>query len=235
LNHGRVAIVHGILLGVSLILFGALVLQVIIDPKGIGLEETTDYLRDEIPGNFILIIPGFSAIIFSLLLVRTWSSFHRMKDLRYKMAFYLYHSKVNKDDIIPLDHLARVAVCSIAEITGTLEEMINKGELKGIVNRKKGLYIHKGLTKRTMRILQALPPAKTEMLSNVKRWALQGASAYESSVDHTELEPVNIEELPSVTEEIHQRKGEKNTPCPGCGKMNRAEDHFCTYCGEVID
>jgi hypothetical protein len=233
LNHGTRATIGGILLVIFLLIFIMLVLQVAVDPKGIGLEEQTDFLREELLGNLILISPGVISIIFALLLVWVWSSYNKEKDLRYKMAFYLYHSKVNKDDIIPLDHLARVAVCTVVEIATTLERMINKGELKGIVNRKKGLYIHKGLTKRTMRILQALPPAKTEMLSNVKRWALKGASAYEEEID--ELEPINIEELPSATEEIRIKSKEKTIPCPSCRKMNRPSDHFCTYCGEVVD
>lgn len=235
MNHGIRAIIAGIFLLLFLGIFTTLVLQVAIDPKGIGLEEYTDSLRDDILGNVILISPGIISILIALVLINIWTSYNKMKDLRYKMAFYLYHSKVNRDDIIPLDHLARVAVCRLTEICETLERMIMKGELKGIVNRSKGVYIHKGLTKRTMMILQALPPAKTEMLSNVKRWALKGASAYENEEELEELEPIDIEELPSVTEEIHSMKKEKNIPCPDCGKHNRPGDHFCTYCGEVID
>ena len=234
MNHGRAGAFVGTLFGISLLIFFSFVTQVILDPKGVGLEEMTDLLKEDLLGNFILLIPGLFSIIFAIMLVSLWFSSQKWKDLRFKMAFYLYHSKVQKDQIIPLDHLARVGVSTIPEISTTLERMIAKDELKGIVDHDKGLYIHKGLTRRTMKILTALPPARVNQLDDIRQWALKGAEGYSIDDDVEELEPFEIEELPSATNSLNNRGSEAKVPCPDCGKMNRIKDHFCTYCGEVM-
>lgn len=233
MNVKPLAVVFSILLFISLSIFTGLVVLVMINPDSGSWETAVEFLRDNVVGNIIILIPGLFSILYLGILVALYFHGQKQKDLRYKMAFYLYHSKVQKDDVIPLDHLARVAVCTIKDIERTLGNMIAKNELMGLIDNEKKVYIHKGLTKRTMRILTALPPARKQQLDSVKRWALKGAEAYEDMLE--ELEPVEIEELPSVTDEINSNKVERNVPCPSCGKMNSRRDHFCTYCGEVID
>ena len=233
MNVKPLAVVCSILLLISIAIFSGLVILIIINPDSGTAEVIVELLRDNVLGNIVILIPGLFAIFYLIILVGLYFHHQKQKDLRFKMAFYLYHSKVQKNDVIPLDHLARVAVCTMKEITRTLSLMIAKNELMGLIDREKNVYIHKGLTKRTMRILTALPPARKQQLDSVKQWALKGAEAYEDMLE--ELEPVDIEELPSVSEEITNKKTEKNVPCPTCGKMNRRKDHFCTYCGEVIE
>jgi hypothetical protein len=236
LNYGRAGALLGTLFGLSILIFIALVLQVAIDPKGLGIDEITDFLRENILGNLMILIPGLLSIFLAGGLVALWFNMQKWKDLRYKMAFYLYHSKVQKDQIIPLEHLAKVAVSTMQEITITLQRMISLDELKGLVDETKGVYIHKGLTRRTMRILTALPPARLQQLDDVKRWALKAAEGYSMDEEGLEeLEPVDISDLPPISEKISLKEVGEKRPCPDCGKMNRVSDHFCTFCGEVID
>ena len=233
MNVKPLAVVFSMLLFLSVSIFTGLVTLIIINPDSGTPELMVEFLRDSTLGNIIILIPGLFSILYLVLLVALYFHHQKQRDLRYKMAFYLYHSKVQKNDVIPLEHLAKVAVCTVPDIKKTLSSMIAKSELIGLIDREKNVYIHKGLTKRTMRILTALPPARKDQLDSVKRWALKGAEAYEDMLE--ELEPVDIEELPSITEEIHTRKSEKTVPCPTCGKKNLVKNHFCTYCGEVID
>ena len=235
MNNRLVSIILTIFFIISLSAFLFLVLALLMDPTEGALSDLVSLMKDSPAGSLIVIAPGLLSIVFAISLVALYSNSLKWKELRFKMAFYLYHSKVQRDEIIPLSHLARVAVCKVPEIERTLNRMISLDELKGIVDEERGIYIHKGLTRRTMRILTALPPARVHQLDDVKQWALKGASAYAPGESLEELEPVEIEELPSATEDLMKRRSERTVPCPVCGRLNREGDHFCTFCGEVID
>ncbi|MFW3145634.1 MAG: hypothetical protein ACMUIE_02345 [Thermoplasmatota archaeon] len=200
------------------------------------MEDFQNLLIDSAAGWTLLFMPGVISLISIIMVFIAWLIYVKWKDLRYKMAFYLYHSKVRYGDRIPLSHLAKVAVCSVPEIVRTLELMIDRKELKGEVSRAEGVYIHKGLTRRGLRFLKALPPAKLNQLKSAQKWALDGHvwAGERDGIEHDipELEEVEREELPPI--EISKKLERKKVPCPHCGRMNIADHHFCTYCGEVI-
>jgi hypothetical protein len=202
---------------------------------GFPIEPSvTEFFIETAPGMLLMLFVGMLALGLSILMVVFWEMDNKWKDLRYKMAFFLYHSRVKNGDRIPLQYLAKVAVCSLFDITKTLENMIARNELKGIVDRERGIYIHKGLTRRGMKFLVALPPAGVSGLQEVKKYALKGhVWNEEGEEDIEELEEVEIEELPSAQEILEKRERHK-VKCPHCGRMNIKEHQFCTFCGEVI-
>ncbi|MGA1819444.1 MAG: PCI domain-containing protein [Thermoplasmatota archaeon] len=209
------------------------------------LEEVSDFFMEDPMGWALIMFVGFIALLFSILMVAFWTMDMRWKDLRYKMIFFLYHSKVKYNERIPLQYLARVGVCDTEQITQVLENMIARGELKGIVDREEGVYIHKGLTRRGMKVLIALPPAGMTGLKEVKKWALKGHTWEDEEgegdiEDLEELEEVDeVEELEEVEEqdmvgELLKKKDKHKIRCPHCGRMNIKDHQFCTFCGEVI-
>jgi hypothetical protein len=199
---------------------------VVIEPK------TTDFFVDTTLGLILILFVGIVALTFFVMMVVFWEMDNKWKDLRFKMAFYLYHSRVNRNDKIPLAYLARVGVCTINDISTTLENMVARNELKGIVDREEGIYIHKGLTRRGMKVLAALPPAGVSGLNQIKQYALKGPN-WEDDDNIEELEEVELEELPSPGTIFEKRKTNK-VACPHCGRMNVKEHQFCTFCGEVV-
>jgi hypothetical protein len=206
---------------------------------GVAVEpNTTDFFVENPLGWFIIFMTGGFALVFSIVMVIFWMTDMKFKDLRYKMAFFLYHSKVKNGERIPLPYLARVAVCTEPEITQTLNIMIAKDELKGRIDEEERLYIHKTLTRRGMRFLMALPPAGVRGLKEVRKWALKGhvwgaGNEEEDDFEYVEeLEEMDAEELPPALEII--QKSKEKLPCPHCGRMNIKDHQFCTFCGEVI-
>jgi len=209
------------------------------------LKDVSDFFVDNPIGWGLIMFVGFIALLFSILMVAFWTMDMRWKDLRYKMVFFLYHSKIKHNERIPLQYLARVGVCDTEQITQVLENMIARGELKGIVDRDDGVYIHKGLTRRGMKVLIALPPAGVTGLKEVKKWALKGHTweDEEGDGDLEELEEIEeleeledideIEELDTVSE-LLKKKDRHKIKCPHCGRMNIKDHQFCTFCGEVI-
>jgi hypothetical protein len=199
------------------------------------LEDLSDFLVETVLGNAVVATIGLSTILLSIGLLLSWLNAQKWKDLRYKMAFYLYHSRVKKGQMIPLDHLAKVALCSYGEICETLEMMIGRGELKGLVDREKRLYKHLGLTRRGIKFLMALPPAKLDGLDDVKRMALKGAVWEGQYGDGNLLEAREPERLPTARAEEAKSSGEGKVTCPYCRKATPSHTHFCTYCGEEFD
>lgn len=228
----------GIIAIFSIISFIILVLLFMAGAFDIGLlpKITEFFVKDAIGWSLIFFV-GISALFSSIIMVAIWLVDMKFKDLRYKMAFFMYHSKVSKGDHIPLQYLANVAVCTVTEITKTLDLMIAKGELKGKIDLEEREYIHLGLTRRGMKFLMALPPAKVQGLDDVKTWALKGhvwgdgdiPDGMEAVEELDELEP---EELPPAKEVLQKHKDK--VPCIHCGRMNIKDHHFCTFCGEVI-
>jgi hypothetical protein len=202
---------------------------------GFPIEPSvTEFFVETLLGLILMIFVGIVGLTFSILMVMFWEMDNKWKDLRYKMAFFLYHSRVKNGDRIPLQYLAKVGVCSLVDITKTLENMISRNELKGIVDKDKGIYVHKGLTKRGMKFLVALPPVGMSGLQEVKQYALKGHTwNKEGDEDIEELEEVELDELPSAQEILEKRERHK-IECPHCGRMNIKEHQFCTFCGEVI-
>ncbi|MFO8050791.1 MAG: hypothetical protein R6V01_03735 [Thermoplasmatota archaeon] len=197
--------------------FGAVFLE--------GIQET---IMETSLGWLIILFPGIITLISVVMLGVAWMLSMKWKDLRYKMAFFLYHSKVNNGDRIPLEYLAKVAVSSEPEIKRTLEMMIERKELKGEIDEEERVYIHRGLTKRGMKFLKALPPAKLNQLKDVRIWALKGAEwEVKEDAGIGELEGEETDDLPAVK----SREGEE-IACPNCGRMNVRNHHFCTFCGE---
>ncbi|MBN1390133.1 MAG: hypothetical protein JXA22_05770 [Candidatus Thermoplasmatota archaeon] len=198
-----------------------------------ALRDVSVFFVDETIGWILIMITGLIALIFSVLWVAFWMMDMKWKDLRYKMVFFLYHSKVSNNERIPLEYLARVGVCGVDEITKTLENMIARGELRGIVDRDEGVYIHKCLTRRGMKILMALPPAGVSGLKEVKKWALK-EHTWEDEAEYVELE--ELEEVEEVGPYDHMtlKKDHNRVKCPHCGRMNVSEHQFCTFCGEVM-
>jgi hypothetical protein len=217
----------------ALIFTVALLILHILDTS--PLKDLSGFLVDEALGNAVVGTLGLTCIILSIGLLLSWLNDQRWKDLRYKMAFYLYHSRVKKGQMIPLDHLAKVAICSFDEICETLEMMIGRGELKGLVDRDKRLYKHLGLTRRGMKFLMALPPAKLDGLDDVKRMALKGA-VWDGSYGNLDLlEGREPESLPIARPEEPVSSVNDKRVCPYCRKATPSHTHFCTYCGEEFD
>jgi hypothetical protein len=202
---------------------------------GFPIEPSvTEFFVETLLGLILMIFVGIVGLTFSILMVMFWEMDNKWKDLRYKMAFFLYHLRVKNGDRIPLQYIVKVGVCSLVDITKTLENMISRNELKGIVDKDKGIYVHKGLTKRGMKFLVALPPVGMSGLQEVKQYALKGHSWNEGDGEEIdELEEIDLEELPSA-HELLRRKDRHKVECPHCGRMNIKEHQFCTFCGEVI-
>jgi len=205
---------------------------------GVTIEpDTGEFLVSNPLGWFIIFMTGGFALGFSIVMLLFWMTDMKFKDLRYKMVFFLYHSRVKNGERIPLPYLARVAVCNEPEITKTLNIMIAKDELKGRIDEEEMVYIHKTLTRRGLRFLMALPPAGVSGLREVKKWALKGHSWGPGEEGNDldpieELEEMEAEELPPALEVIE--KNSDKVPCPHCGRMNIRDHQFCTFCGEVI-
>ncbi len=199
------------------------------------LKDLSEFLVKETLGNAVVGTLGLASIILSIGLLLSWLNDQRWKDLRYKMAFYLYHSRVKKGQLVPLDHLAKVAICSFDEICETLDMMIGRGELKGLVDRDKRLYKHLGLTRVGMKFLMALPPAKLDGLDDVRRMALKGAVWEFSSGNLDLLEGREPEGLPTARPEEPVGSVDDKRVCPHCRKATPSHTHFCTYCGEEFD
>ena len=194
----------------------------------------TEFFVETALGLLLILFVGIVGLTFSILMVVFWEMDNKWKDLRYKMAFFLYHSRVKNGDRIPLQYLAKVGVCSIFDITKTLENMIARNELKGIVDKVKGIYIHKGLTRRGMKFLVALPPAGMTGLQEVKQFALKGHVWNEGpDAEIDELMELDMDELPSARDMLTKKERNK-VECPYCGRMNIKDHQFCTFCGEVI-
>lgn len=199
------------------------------------LKDLSEFLVDDTIGNAVVGTLGLTSIILSIGQLLSWLNDQRWRDLRYKMAFYLYHSRVKKGQLVPLDHLAKVAISSFDEICETLEMMIGRGELKGLVDRDKRLYKHLGLTRVGMKFLMALPPAKLDGLEDVKRMALKGAVWEGPNGEMGLLEGREMEGLPVARPKENARQLEDRRTCPYCKKATPAHTHFCTYCGEEFD
>ena len=56
------------------------------------LEDLSDFLVETVLGNAVVATIGLSTILLSIGLLLSWLNAQKWKDLRYKMAFYLYHS-----------------------------------------------------------------------------------------------------------------------------------------------
>lgn len=231
-------ILFGIILVITMPFFIFLIVLYILGIMEITfMEGTQDLLTESNMGWMMILFPGIITLISLIMLVIAWMLSMRWKDLRYKMAFFLYHSKMKSGERIPLKYLAKVGVCSEPEIKRTLEIMVSRKELKGRIDEIERVYIHKRLTRRGMKFLMALPPAKLNQLQDVRKWALKG-HAWAADRDNPErgipeLEEVEIEELPAATAFVNKEKRE-TIACPNCGRMNVKEHHFCTYCGEII-
>ncbi len=178
-------------------------------------------------GNLVMFIFGLIPLVSIITLYIIWKKDEYWRDLRYKMAFYLYHSRVRSGDRIPLAHLAEVGLSRVPDIAGTLLVMIRKGELKGKVDEDLGIYIHLGMTRKGIKLALALPPMKKDRLEDVRRFALKDASI--SMGDAEEKEGVR------VSKEAGKGGGREKHICPDCGKPNKGNTHFCTYCGEVLE
>ncbi len=213
-------------------IFLFLMFSVIAQTFGLDILGTKLYeeLVFSLPGNIIMGILGIIPLGAIISIYILWRKDEYWRDLRYKMAFYLYHSRVRKGDRIPLAHLAEVGISKVNDIAGTLLVMIRKGELKGRVDEALGIYVHLGMTRKGIKLVQALPPMtpmKKNQLEDLKRFALKDASiSVGTGKDGIVLHP---EERKRSRE-----RGEKHI-CPDCGKPNRGNTHFCTYCGEVLD
>lgn len=230
-------ILFSIILFITLPFFLFLIILYMLGLFGVefmsGIQDT---LTENAVGWMMILFPGIVTLISIIMLVIAWMLSMKWKDLRYKMAFFLYHSKVKNGTRIPLQYLARVGVCSEPEIKRTLEIMIERKELKGEIDEIIRLYIHKGLTRRGIKFLKALPPAKVNELSEVRKWALKGKS-WEDDIGQEEdiieeLDAEEIEELPAAT--AIKRKDPKKVECPHCGRLNVKDHQFCTFCGEVV-
>ncbi|MGA1873966.1 MAG: hypothetical protein ACMUHY_09895 [Thermoplasmatota archaeon] len=238
-----VRIITNIIAAIFLLQFLVLLSLYTLGFFGAGfLEEISDFFVNDPIGWILIMFIGFIALLFMILMVAFWMMDMRWKDLRYKMVFFLYHSKVKHNEKIPLQYLARVGVCDIESITTTLENMIARGELRAVVDREEGVYIHKGLTRRGIRVLTALPPVGVTGLKEVRKWALKGHTwederrdkETDQSEDMDDLEEFDeIEEAPSVSD-LMRRKDRKRTRCPHCGRMNIRDHQFCTFCGEIV-
>ena len=204
-----------------------MIITLVITLPSFGLELVPEEVYELFTTNAFcisfMVVSGLVSLLSVIWLFLVWKRSEHWKDLRYKMAFYLYHSRVRRDDVIPLERLAEVALCSEKDITITLEDMIKRGELKGRVDRERGFYIHIGMTGKGVQLALALPPAKLDRMGGIKKEALRDASSRE------DLPPSSIE-LGTGT----GKSGSKKVRCPACGRMNRGNTHFCTYCGEVI-
>ena len=217
---------------VFLPIFIFLMFGVIADSLGLTILGTKLYedLALSLPGNILMGILGIIPLGAVISLYVIWRRDEYWRDLRYKMAFYLYHSRVRRGDRIPLAHLAEVGLSKVHDIAGTLLVMIRKGELKGEVDETLGIYLHLGMTRKGIKLVKALPPMtpmKRKHLDDVKRFALKDASI--------SMRAGEDEIVPNPEEGKRSRgKGEKHI-CPDCGKRNRGNTHFCTYCGEVLD
>ncbi len=201
------------------------------------LPEITSFFVEDVLGWSSIFMVGLISLSLSIFMVAIWLVEMKLKDLRYKMAFFMYHTKVRKGDHIPLPYLARVGVCKEQEITRTLDLMIAKGELKGRIDLEEREYIHLDLTRRGLKFLMALPPARVQGLDEVKNWTLKGHVWGQEDVPDgmdtmEELEEADPDELPPALEVLH--KNRSKVPCIHCGRMNFKDHQFCTFCGEVI-
>ncbi len=215
-------------IAVFLPIFLFLMFGVIAESFGLHIlgEKLYDDLVLSLLGNVMMGILGVIPLGAVISLYVIWKRDEYWRDLRYKMAFYLYHSRVRRGDRIPLTHLAEVGLSKVHDITGTLLVMIRKGELKGEVHEALGIYLHLGMTRKGIKLVLALPPMKEKQLDDVKRFALKDARiSMGAGKDEIVPHPENGKKP--------RGKGEKHI-CPDCGKPNRGNTHFCTYCGEVL-
>jgi len=236
MNWRIVGSLFGALFFFSLVMF--LVLTTLTVMEGYGELDDVDSLKPLIANpvtNVLIFVLAITAIMSAIIIVISWTRWERWRMLRYKMAFYLYHIRIAQGQEIPLEYLAKVAICTIPEISLILENMIARKELRGVVNREKGLYVHMGLTKKGIGVILALPPARLNRLDEVKKLALKGAVWSDSYLNPAAASPYGqMEDLEEFEYVAPEKRKEMRIVCPHCGKQAPLHVDFCTYCGEEI-